>query len=69
VDSAPCRGCPDREAECQVSCQRWQAYVEIRNASYDARRTMAIAGAPSEHWSEYERRIAKWSRQGRRGPK
>lgn len=26
--------CPDRKAACQVDCERWKSYVELRNQQY-----------------------------------
>ena len=34
----PCeRDCPDRSAGCGATCEKWQKYVEWRNAQYAER--------------------------------
>lgn len=34
----PCgKNCPDRQAKCHVTCERWLAYVEERNTNYKNR--------------------------------
>lgn len=35
----PCgKSCPDRAAGCSVNCEKWKAYLEIRNANYEERK-------------------------------
>lgn len=42
----PCgKNCPGRSAGCSVTCERWQAYVEARNANYKTRLKKKDAGA------------------------
>lgn len=34
----PCgKNCPDRKAGCAVTCEKWRAYIEERNAYYEKR--------------------------------
>lgn len=38
----PCtQDCPDRCGGCSISCPRWAAYVEVRNAEYERRKKEA----------------------------
>lgn len=42
----PCgKKCPDRYAGCAVTCERWKAYLEERNANYELRKRKAKAAA------------------------
>lgn len=31
----PCYQCPDRNAECHCSCEKYKAFVEVRKAQHD----------------------------------
>ena len=39
----PCgKSCPDRAAGCSVTCEKWRAYLEERNANYAERKKKII---------------------------
>lgn len=42
----PCaKDCPDRSAECRLTCTAWKEYVEKRNIDYDEEHKMRLAEA------------------------
>lgn len=44
----PCgKNCPDRAAGCSVTCAKWKAYLEVRNANYAERKKRLIRMAPT----------------------
>ena len=54
----PCgKACPDRTAECKLTCDRWKAYEEAKRAEYAQRETEFHATAYSD---VKERALRRW---------
>jgi hypothetical protein len=49
--------CPNRKAGCAVGCEKWEAYVKVRDREYELRKTRIEVGTFEIPYKYMEQRI------------